>query len=124
MFLDCRGLPPTTVSEQAAAALDHAVDGYLGYRADMAGRMEALLAADPDFGLAHCRAREGDPDSACRLSACVLGRLTQGSEPWRRAVVAQLAFRDRASGRLSSTRSCVTVGVIRPRSPRSRRTRP
>jgi hypothetical protein len=54
MFQDCRGLPLTTVSEQAAAALDHAVDGYLGYRADMAGRMEALLAADPDFGLAHC----------------------------------------------------------------------
>jgi hypothetical protein len=30
MFRDCRGLPLTTVSEQAAAALDHVVDGYLG----------------------------------------------------------------------------------------------
>jgi tetratricopeptide (TPR) repeat protein len=54
MFHDCRGLPLTTVSEQAAAAFDRAVDGYLGYRADIGGRMEALLAADPDFGMAHC----------------------------------------------------------------------
>ena len=54
MFQDCRGLVLTTVSAQAAAAFDHAIDGYLGYRADMAARMQALLAADPDFGLAHC----------------------------------------------------------------------
>jgi hypothetical protein len=40
------------------------------------------------------------------------------------AVMAQLAFRDSVSGRSSSTRSCITFGVIRPRSPRSRRTRP
>jgi hypothetical protein len=54
MFKDCRGLPLTTVSGQSVAAFDHAVDGYLGYRADMMPRLEALLAADPDFGLAHC----------------------------------------------------------------------
>ncbi len=54
MFKDCRGLPLTTVSQQAAVAFDHAVDGYLGYRADMPARMEAVLGADPDFGLAHC----------------------------------------------------------------------
>jgi tetratricopeptide (TPR) repeat protein len=54
MFQDCRGLPLTTVSEQGAVAFDHAVDGYLGYRADMANRMEAVLTADPDLGLAHC----------------------------------------------------------------------
>jgi hypothetical protein len=54
MHRDCRGLALTTVSEQAAAAFDHAIDGYLGYRADMVRRMEALAAADPDFGLAHC----------------------------------------------------------------------
>ncbi|HBK05601.1 MAG TPA: tetratricopeptide repeat-containing protein [Acetobacteraceae bacterium] len=53
MFQDCRGLPLTTVSQKAAAAFDHAIDGYLGYRADMMLRMQALLAADPDFGLAH-----------------------------------------------------------------------
>ncbi|HEY0183027.1 MAG TPA: hypothetical protein VGC09_09495, partial [Rhodopila sp.] len=54
MFNDCRGLPLTTVSEQAAAAFDRAIDGYLGYRADMGERMDALLAGDPHFGLAHC----------------------------------------------------------------------
>ena len=54
MFKDCRGLALTTVSGEAAAAFDHAIDGYLGYRADMPARMEALMAADPDFGLAHC----------------------------------------------------------------------
>ena len=34
------------------------------------------------------------------------------------------ALRDSVNGRSNSTRSCVTFGVIRPRSPRSRRTRP
>jgi tetratricopeptide (TPR) repeat protein len=54
MFQDCRGLSLTTASAGAAAAFDHAVDGYLGYRADMVVRMDAILAADPHFGLAHC----------------------------------------------------------------------
>jgi hypothetical protein len=54
MLKDCRGLSLTTVSEQAAAAFDHATDGYLGYRADMAARMDALAAEDAGFGLAHC----------------------------------------------------------------------
>jgi tetratricopeptide (TPR) repeat protein len=54
MFKDCRGLTLTTVSAQAATEFDHAIDGYLAYRVDMMSRMEALLAADPDFGLAHC----------------------------------------------------------------------
>jgi len=54
MFKDCRGLVLSTESDQAVAAFDHAIDGYLGYRADMAARMEALLAADPHFGLARC----------------------------------------------------------------------
>lgn len=54
MVRDCRGLQLTTQSDAAAAAFDHAVDGYLAYRADMMARMQALLAADPDFGLAHC----------------------------------------------------------------------
>ena len=54
MFQDCRGLPLTTASQRAATAFDHAIDGYLGYRADLAERMAAVVAADPDFGLAHC----------------------------------------------------------------------
>jgi hypothetical protein len=53
MFKDCRGLTLTTASEQAAAALDHAIDG-LGYHADMMPGVAALPAADPEFGLVHC----------------------------------------------------------------------
>ena len=49
MFKDCRGLPVTTVSQGAVTAFDHAIDGYLAYRADMNERMEAVFAADPDF---------------------------------------------------------------------------
>jgi hypothetical protein len=54
MFQDARGLKLTTVSQRGATEFDCAIDSYLGYRADMAARMEALLAADPDFGLAYC----------------------------------------------------------------------
>ena len=53
MFQDCRGLSLTTVSPRAAAAYDHVIDAYLGYRADLGGRLDTMLAADPDFGLAH-----------------------------------------------------------------------
>ncbi len=54
MFKDCRGLALTTVSEEAARAFDHAIDGFLGYQADLRARMETVLAADPHCGLAHC----------------------------------------------------------------------
>ena len=40
------------------------------------------------------------------------------------ALMVQLALRDSVSGRSNSTRSCITFGVIRPRSPRSRHTKP
>jgi tetratricopeptide (TPR) repeat protein len=54
MYQDCRGLTLSTHSAAAARAFDHAIEGYLGYRVDMVPRLEALFAADPDFGLAHC----------------------------------------------------------------------
>ena len=50
---DALGLPVTTQSAAAAAAFDHAVAGYITYRADGAERLTALLQADPDFALAH-----------------------------------------------------------------------
>jgi hypothetical protein len=53
MLSDCRGLPLSTSSQEAAAAFDHAMDGYLRNRADLPARVDALLKADPDFGLAH-----------------------------------------------------------------------
>lgn len=54
MLKDVRGLVVTAASEQAVNAFDHAVDGYLGYRADLPNRVAATLTADPEFGLAHC----------------------------------------------------------------------
>lgn len=54
MFKDCRGLALSTDSAKVAAAFDHAVDGYLRYQDDMLARLNALLASDPDFGMAHC----------------------------------------------------------------------
>ena len=54
MHLDNRGLPISTASAAAAAAYDHLVTGYLTYRADTPVRLDALVAADPDFALAHC----------------------------------------------------------------------
>ena len=52
---DAHGLT-LTADGPAAAAWDHTIAGYLGYRADTAARMAALLAADPAFGLAQCLA--------------------------------------------------------------------
>ena len=54
MHQDIHGLPISTASQAAAAAFDHAVLGYLKYRADTPARLTALLEADPDFALAHC----------------------------------------------------------------------
>lgn len=56
MHRDAQGLELTTASAAAAAAWDHTIAGYLGYRADTARRLAATLAADPDLGLAHCLA--------------------------------------------------------------------
>jgi hypothetical protein len=53
MHQDALGLTLTTQSADAAHAFDHAVDGYLTYRADGMPRLGALLQADPEFGLAH-----------------------------------------------------------------------
>jgi len=49
---DVRGLEIST-SPEGALAYDYMIEGYLTQRADTGSRMEALLAADPDFALAH-----------------------------------------------------------------------
>ncbi|HUN42875.1 MAG TPA: tetratricopeptide repeat protein [Acetobacteraceae bacterium] len=53
MYQDALGLPLTTESVEAARAFDHAVAGYLTYRADAMQRVSALLETDPDCGMAH-----------------------------------------------------------------------
>ncbi len=62
----------------------------------------------------------GEGSAAAQDHRTVCGRI----DGPRRCAQAQLAFRDKVSGRSNSTRSWVTFGVMRPRSPRSRRTRP
>ena len=54
MHHDMQGLPISTASPDAAAAFERTVAGYLRYRADLAARLGETLAADADFGLAHC----------------------------------------------------------------------
>src|SRR5271163_1697620 len=51
---DSHGLALSTDSAAAARAFDHAVAGYIGYRADAGQRLAPLLARDPHFALAHC----------------------------------------------------------------------
>ncbi len=50
---DAQGDAVSAASEDAVRAYDHAVEGYLTYRADTARRLAALLEADPEFGTAH-----------------------------------------------------------------------
>ncbi len=50
---DVQGNPLTAASAEAASAFDGVIAGYLGYRADMPRRMEALFAADPAMPFAH-----------------------------------------------------------------------
>ena len=54
MFQDAHGLEVTAASAAAVQAFDHALIGYLRYRADMPQRMAAVFEADAEFGLAHC----------------------------------------------------------------------
>jgi hypothetical protein len=53
MHIDAHGLPLTIASAEAARAWDHAMAGYVGYRADAADRIKAVLVLDPGFTLAH-----------------------------------------------------------------------
>jgi len=54
MHVDARGLPLSIASDEAVAAYDHLIAGYLTQRADTPARLTRLLEADPGFVLAHC----------------------------------------------------------------------
>jgi tetratricopeptide (TPR) repeat protein len=56
MLRDQHGLALSTSSAQASAAFDRTLLAYLGYRADAAQQLGRTLAADEEFGLAHCLA--------------------------------------------------------------------
>jgi hypothetical protein len=50
---DLHGLAVSTSSAETARAFNHAVGGYLAYRADTPVRLQRLIAADPGFAFAH-----------------------------------------------------------------------
>ena len=52
MLSDAHGLPLSTSDARAVAAFDHAVLGFLKYRADLPARLGALLEAAPDMTMA------------------------------------------------------------------------
>ncbi|MCB1501088.1 MAG: tetratricopeptide repeat protein [Bauldia sp.] len=54
MQVDARGLSISTDRADAAACFDDLIAGYLRQRRDTPARLDRLLAADPDFALAHC----------------------------------------------------------------------
>ena len=98
MRADSQGLALTTDSDQAAAAFAHVIAGYLGYRADLPARMTALMAADPEFGLAHCLqgymamlAFKQALLPAARAAATAAARLTAQATPRERQHAAALA---------------------------------
>ncbi len=51
---DVRGLVISTSSAEAGAAMDCVVASFLNFRLDAREHLSRCLAADPEFGLAHC----------------------------------------------------------------------
>ena len=99
MLQDARGLPVTAASAAAVQAFDHAVEGYLRYRADTPARMAAAFAADAEFGLAHCLkgyfamlAYKQAALPIAQAAADDAERLTTQATPRERAHVAALRF--------------------------------
>jgi tetratricopeptide (TPR) repeat protein len=56
MLQDQQGLTLSTSSAEAAANFDRTLSAYLKYRADVPRHLASTLAADAEFGLAHCLA--------------------------------------------------------------------
>jgi tetratricopeptide (TPR) repeat protein len=56
MLQDQHRLPLSTSSIEAAVSFDRTILGYLKYRTDTPQHLARTIAADPDFGLAHCLA--------------------------------------------------------------------
>ena len=51
---DLHGLTISTSSADAGAAMEHALSSFLKFRLDAREHLSRCLAADPQFGLAHC----------------------------------------------------------------------
>jgi hypothetical protein len=97
MFEDAHGLPMAAASAQAVQAFDHALMGYIGYRADTPKRLAAVFELDPELGLAHCLkgyfAMLSYKSSALPMAgeaATDAERMTRSATPRERAHVAAL----------------------------------
>jgi tetratricopeptide (TPR) repeat protein len=97
MFQDAHGLEVTTASATAVQAFDHALTGYLGYRADTPQRLAATFAQDADFALAHCLkgyfamlSYKQTALPVAEVAATDANRLTERATPRERAHVAAL----------------------------------
>jgi hypothetical protein len=51
---DLHGLTISTPSAEAGAAMECALSSFLKFRLDAREHLSRCLAADPEFGLAHC----------------------------------------------------------------------
>ena len=51
---DLHGLTISTSSAEAGAAMERALSSFLKFRLDAREHLSRCLAADPEFGLAHC----------------------------------------------------------------------
>ena len=96
MFQDAHGLDVTAATAVAVQAFDHALMGYVSYRADIPQRMAALFEADPEFGLAHCLkgyfAMLSYKQAAVPIASCRCGcrRFTERATPREHAHIAAL----------------------------------
>jgi tetratricopeptide (TPR) repeat protein len=98
MQQDAQGNSLSTGSAEAARAFNHTVTGYLRYRFDTAQRLQALLATDPEFGMAQVLKAAflllGYKQAflpAAQEALAAATRLTAGATPRERAHVGALS---------------------------------
>jgi tetratricopeptide (TPR) repeat protein len=96
---DVRGEILTAGSRQVVERYDHAVEGYLGARADTRQRIAGVLAEDHDFAFAHCM--DG-----------YLHMLTSTREGMRRAAASLARARAAASRRAPTTREARHIEAL------------
>src|SRR5262247_502449 len=95
---DLHGLALSASSAETARAFNHAVTGYLCYRADATARLQQLIAADPEFAFAHLLkgyflmlSFNAVHVPAAREALETAGRLSGGATARERAHIAVLA---------------------------------
>ena len=98
-FSDARGLAVTAASADAVRLIDAAIDAYVGARTDTRAHLDAGIAADNDFALAHCF------DGYLHM----LSSKREGREEGRRAVA---RARESASRRTPSPRELRHVEAL------------